>query len=84
MKIHVPNSAFLGNMDGFLKQIDLGDESKLEVTFHKQWMSIHPMALAIIASLGLKMKNENKPIFCEEIEAKSKPYFARMGLLNYL
>ncbi|MBU2476361.1 hypothetical protein KKG83_02725 [Candidatus Micrarchaeota archaeon] len=84
MKVYVPNSAFLGNMQGFIKKLELEDDSKLEVSFNKQWMSLHPMALAMVASLGLKMNHEGKPIHCEEIEAKSKPYFARMGLLSYL
>lgn len=85
MKVYLPNSAFLGNIDGiFLKSIDPTDETKLEVSFNQSWQALHPVVLSMVAALGLKMSSENKPIICQTIEAKSKNYLARMGLLNYL
>lgn len=82
MKIHLPNSAFLGNIDPFLRSFDTTDPDILEITANKKWISIHPMALAIVAALGLTMRGEN--IHFEKLEAKSKHYLERMGLFKIL
>jgi len=84
MKIHIPNSAFLGNIDTFLKGIDPSEPERLEVSFNKKWSSVHPMVLAMVASVGHAMMEQGNPIQCERIEAKSGPYFVRMGLMQYL
>jgi anti-sigma regulatory factor (Ser/Thr protein kinase) len=80
MEIYLPNSAFLGNIDPFLKKIDLSDPSKLKITANRKWISIHPAVLCMVASLGLNAKN----ITCEKLEAKSKHYLQRMGLFKML
>ena len=80
MKIHLPNSAFLGNIDPFLQSFDSSDENSLEITANKKWISIHPVILSMVASLGLKAKN----IKCEKLEATSKHYLERMGLFKFL
>ena len=49
MKIHFPNSAFLGNIDPFLRSFDPSHPEKLEITANKQWISIHPVVLAMVA-----------------------------------
>lgn len=82
MKIHLPNSAFLGNIDAFLSSIDDSDPKKLYLTANKKWISVHPVVLSMVAALGLSMDSPN--IFCEEFEAKSKHYFERMGLFKFL
>ncbi len=82
MRIHLPNSAFLGNIDPFLKKIDLSNLSKLKITANKKWISIHPVVLCMVAALGLNVKPEN--IICEKLEAKSKHYLQRMGLFKLL
>ncbi|MBI2133158.1 ATP-binding protein [Candidatus Woesearchaeota archaeon] len=82
MKIHLPNSAFLGNIDPFLRSFDTSDAEKLIITANKDWISVHPMVLTMLASLGRKVKREN--IHCEKFEAKSKHYFERMGLFRFL
>ncbi|MFH1073312.1 MAG: ATP-binding protein [Nanoarchaeota archaeon] len=82
MEIYLPNSAFLGNIDPFLKKIDLSDQNNLKITANKQWISIHPMVLCMVAALGLNVQPEN--IICEKLEAKSKHYLQRMGLLKLL
>ncbi|EKD68051.1 MAG: hypothetical protein ACD_48C00094G0001, partial [uncultured bacterium] len=46
MKIHIPNSAFLGNIDPFLRNFDTSNPEMLEITANKQWISIHPMVIA--------------------------------------
>lgn len=82
MDIYLPNSAFLGNIDPFLRQMNLSDPAKLKITANKKWISIHPVVLCIVAALGLNIKPEN--IGCEKLEAKSKHYLQRMGLLKLL
>ena len=82
MKIHVPNSAFLGNIDPFLRGFDPSSPDFLEITANNKWISVHPLVLSLIASLGLNLKPEN--IHCEKFEAKSKHYLARMGLFEIL
>lgn len=82
MKIHIPNAAWLNSIDSFLEGFDPRNRNKLEITFHKKWMSIHPMVLSMIASLGMGINPKN--IKCEHLEAKSKHYLERMGLFNFL
>ncbi len=82
MKIHIPNSAFLGNIDPFLRTFDTLNPKVLEITANKQWISIHPIVLSMVAALGLSLKPEN--IKCEHMEARSKHYLKRMGLFDLL
>ena len=60
MKIHIPNSAFLGNIDPFLRNFDTSNPEELEITANKQWISIHPMVISMIAALGLSLEPKNK------------------------
>jgi len=83
MKIHLPNSAFLGNIDPFLKALDTSDPKKLEITANKNWISIHPMVLSMVAAIGITITDPSK-ITCEKLEATSKHYLKRMGLFDFL
>ncbi len=83
MKIHLPNSAYLGNIDPFLKGFDPSSPDILEITANHKWISVHPLVLAMIAALGLTIKN-TKNIHCEKFEARSKHYLVRMGLFKIL
>jgi anti-sigma regulatory factor (Ser/Thr protein kinase) len=80
--MHIPNAAWLNSIDSFLEGFDPSSPDKLDITFHKRWMSIHPMVLSMIASLGMKIDSKN--IKCEKLEAKSRHYLERMGLFNFL
>ncbi len=82
MRIHLPNSAFLGNIDPFLKAIDPSDPKSLEITSNKKWISIHPVVLSMVAALGLNIASSK--IHCEKLEAKSRHYLQRMGLFKLL
>ncbi|MFH1874591.1 MAG: ATP-binding protein [Pseudomonadota bacterium] len=82
MKIHLPNSAFLGNIDPLLRSFDASNPDILEITANKKWISLHPIVLAMVAALGLTVKPEN--IHFEELEAKSKHYLERIGLFKLL
>lgn len=82
MRIHLPNSAFLGNIDPFLRSFDSSNPDKLEITANKKWISIHPVVLSMVAALGLTIESKN--IRCEKLEATSKHYLERMGLFKLL
>lgn len=82
MRIHLPNSAFLGNIDPFLRGFDPSDPDFLEITANEKWISVHPVVLSMIAALGVAIKPGN--IRCEKFEARSKHYFVRMGLFKIL
>ncbi len=82
MKIHLPNSAWLGNIDPFLRQFDPTNPNELLITANKKWISVHPVILTMIASLGQTVSP--KHISCEALEATSKHYFERMGLFAFL
>lgn len=82
MKIYIPNSAWLGNIDQFLRSFDASRPEKLIITANKQWISVHPLALSMVAALGLSCgKNE---VTSEHMEAKSKHYLKRMKLFDLL
>lgn len=82
MRIHLPNSAFLGNIDPFLRSFDSSSPNVLEITANDKWISVHPVVLSMIVALGLAINPEN--IKCERLEARSKHYLVRMGLFKIL
>ncbi len=82
MKVFFPNSAFLGNIDPFLRQFDRSEPEKLEISSNRKWISVHPVALSMAASLGLTVDPSN--IRSEPFEAKSRHYLERMGLFEML
>jgi anti-sigma regulatory factor (Ser/Thr protein kinase) len=82
MKIYLPNSAFLGNIDPFLRKFDPSDPSILEISSNKKWISVHPIVLSMVGALGLTV--DSSDISCETFEAKSKHYLERMGMFKLL
>jgi anti-sigma regulatory factor (Ser/Thr protein kinase) len=82
MKIHLPNAAFIGNIDPFLRRFDEKHPEKLEITANKKWISVHPVVLSMVAALGQAL--DPSDIKCEKFEAKSAHYFERMGLFKFL
>lgn len=83
MKLHLPNSVWIGNIDPFLKKMDTSN-GELEISSHKDWISVHPVVLCMVTSLGLKIRHENKKILFQKMTATSKHYFHRMGLFKLL
>lgn len=82
MKIHLPNSAFLGNIDPFFRSFDSADSERLDISANKRWISVHPLVLAMTAALGLTVKPGH--ITFEKLVARSSHYLVRMGLFNML
>jgi anti-sigma regulatory factor (Ser/Thr protein kinase) len=81
MRIFIPNSAFLGNINHFLAGFDPSEPRRLEITANPKWISVHPVVLCMIAAMGHPVKPEN--IACT-IEAASGHYLKRMGLFEFL
>lgn len=84
MKLHLPNSVWIGNIDNFLKNMKMSNGGGLEISSHKEWISVHPVVLCMVTSLGLKMRKENKKILFQKMQATSKHYFERMHLFKLL
>jgi anti-sigma regulatory factor (Ser/Thr protein kinase) len=84
MKLNLPNSAFLGNIDAFIRSFNPAAPEKLEVTCNKKWMSLHPVVLSMTAALGIRARQIKCAVECEPLQATSKNYLARMGLTNLL
>ena len=82
MRVHLPNSAFLGNIDPFIRGFDPAAPESLEITANDKWISVHPAVLSMVAALGLTVKPEK--IHCPKFEATSRHYFVRMGLFKLL
>lgn len=79
MRVHLPHSVWLGNIDPFLRSIDLSNPEQLEITSDPKWISVHPIVLSMIAALGMTVEPEN---ISHKIEAKSGHYLDRMGLFR--
>lgn len=84
MKIYLSNSVWIGNIDPFIRSFDVSNDKILEITSHKKWVSVHPVVLCMIASLGLSARSRGTSLSYEKMEAKSKHYFERMGLFKIL
>lgn len=82
MKIHLPNSAFLGNINSFLRGFDPSNSGELIITSNNKWVSVHPMVVAMVAALGNRISP--KRLKFKAFEAKSKHYFERIGLFKFL
>lgn len=84
MRIHIPNSAFLGNIESFLNHFDPSDETRLDVSSNQNWISVHPIVISMAIALAEDMKGKNYTIACDPFNAKSRPYLLRMGLIDSL
>lgn len=82
MKVHIPNSAFLGNINNFLSTLDMRDVNNLEITTNPKWLSVHPVVISMIAAIGKSV--DPKKIICGDILASSGHYLERMGLFKFL
>ncbi len=84
MKIYIPNTVWIGNIDPFIRSFDTSNDKILEITSHKRWVYVHPVVLCMITALGLFIRKRNAMLSFEKMEATSKHYFERMGLFKLL
>jgi anti-sigma regulatory factor (Ser/Thr protein kinase) len=82
MKMHLSNSDFLGNIDTFIKRYEPSNPDELELTFNKNWISVHPFVLSMVAAAGQRV--DPRKVFFDKIVATSGHYLERMGLFKFL
>lgn len=82
MKCDISNSVFIGNIDPFIRSFDFSNPDFLNISTHDRWMSVHPVALAMIAALGMTVPKGS--VHFDDINATSGHYLQRMGLFNVL
>jgi len=83
VQIAVPNSAFLGNIESFVRGIDPTD-GDLDVVLHERWVAVHPLVLAMVGAAGIRARREGRDVRIAETPARSIPYLIRMGLYETL
>jgi anti-sigma regulatory factor (Ser/Thr protein kinase) len=84
VKIHLPNSAHLQNIGGFIEQIDASDPGSLTVSMYDQYLSVHPFMLALTAAAGANVKGEGGTTRGTLHDTSSLRYLVRMGLFNFV
>jgi anti-sigma regulatory factor (Ser/Thr protein kinase) len=84
MKIHIPNSAFLGNIDTFISHFDPQNIEELYVTSNQRWLSVHPIVVSMIIALNQEVTSKQGTVKAQDFNAKSKAYLLRMGLISEL
>ncbi|WP_324068657.1 MAG: ATP-binding protein [Flavobacterium sp.] len=87
MKVHIPYSSWLGNIEGFLRNIDIEDNTKLDISFDPKWISIHPVVLSIIGALGLEVMRANPGVYKNirlTAHTKMENQLIKFNLLNML
>ena len=84
MRIFLPNSARLQNIEGFIRHFDPVDPDVLEFSMHARWVNVHPAVLAFTASVAdLVARNGGRHVG-EVAEVRSLPYLVRMGLFDHV
>jgi anti-sigma regulatory factor (Ser/Thr protein kinase) len=84
VKIHLPNSAHLQNIEGFIRRYDPADPSILQVSGNDKYIHVHPFSLALAACIGASATDNNIPITGEIPNVSSAPYLVRMKLFDHL
>lgn len=84
MRIYLPNSAHLQNIEGFLRRYRQGSTESLQVSGHKNYIHLHPFALALAACAGATAEAKGWKTRGSLSDVRSIPYLVRMRLFDYL
>lgn len=84
MKVHLPNSAHLRNIGGFLGGLDCSNPDVLDFSIHPHWVSVHPFTLALTACVGALYRSRGGEVHVEVPDHRSVAYLIRMGLFRLL
>ncbi len=84
MKIHLPNSANLQNLQGFLKRWSPEDQTRLDFSMDPRWVAVHPVVLAMAACLSAIVRYRNGVVEGKAEQIRSLPYLIRMDLFEHL
>ena len=78
MRVHFSNQGNLRNFKSFIESLDLSHPSKLEISTHSKWVTVHPANLVIAAALAIQTGKKNTKIVGKVPETGR--YLDRMGL----
>lgn len=85
MELRLPNSAHLGNIEGFVKTFNPnGSPSELSLEIHDKWVSVHPAVLAMTATAAATIISKGGHVRASVPKIRSLPYLIRMGLFDVL
>ena len=84
MKIHLPNSAYLQNLQGFLRQCSGENPERLDFSMHDSWVSVHPAVLAMTACAAALVRHNGGTINGKSEAHPALAYLIRMGLFEFL
>jgi anti-sigma regulatory factor (Ser/Thr protein kinase) len=84
MKIHLPNSAHLQNIQGFLGGWSSDQANRLEFSMHRRWVSVHPAVLAMTACAAAVVRNSDGVVDGRAEAHPALRYLIRMGLFGFL
>lgn len=83
MKIHLPNSAHLQNIEGFIRHYEVGTPG-LDISSHDKYIHVHPFALAMTACAAVTTTEQGHQIASSIHDVPSIPYLIRMRLFEHL
>lgn len=78
MKVYLSNQGNLRNFRSFVESLDLSNPSKLEISMHDKWVTVHPANLVLTAALAIKVGKKNSEIVGKI--PNTGRYLDRMGL----
>jgi anti-sigma regulatory factor (Ser/Thr protein kinase) len=84
MRIHLPNSAHLQNIEGFLRKYQPNGHDRLVVSSHDRYIHAHPIVLAMTACAGALAKHSGWKTTGKIPNVSSAPYLVRMKLFDFL
>ena len=84
MRLHLPNSAHLQNIEGFIRSYEPNGKNRLVISSHARYIHAHPFALALAACAGALAKHSGWKTSGSIPNVSSAPYLVRMKLFDYL
>jgi len=84
VKLYLPNSANLQNVEGFFRRFSPEDPTTLSFQMHPRYVHLHPAALAMAACLGEVAHSNGARVKGRVRRVRSLPYLVRMGLFGHV
>jgi anti-sigma regulatory factor (Ser/Thr protein kinase) len=84
VKLHLPNSAHLQNIEGFIRSYSPQDPDTLQISGHQKYIHVHPIALAMAACAGASAEASSCAVLGSIPNVSSAPYLVRMKLFDHL
>lgn len=84
--LYIPNSIALRNFDSIFTNNNFNfEDGKVDITFHSNYVAMHPVGLAFYAAIGDYFRmNSIQTTATINYNIKSIPYLQRMGLFSAL